>query len=277
MKKDEIITVKSTLGKTRKKPQKPKKQNSDFSMNDNSLDGLKKAMVILPIVIIGVIVLMLIIGINQYNSMFADINMTSQSESSVTKHEDNIDESKLLLIISPDNPLPSDYKIDLESYDEKEFDKSVVSSLKSLMKAADEAGLSLKITEGYVSPEVQHELYMDEVRRLMATEGYGEARAMEEAEKTVPMEEHSEMQSGLAVKFASGKSTEFAESEEYRWLYKNSIRYGFILRYPEGKENSTGFAFDPTHFRYVGKDNATQIRSLNMTLDEYSIYLNSRA
>ena len=120
------------------------------------------------------------------------------------------------------------------------------------------------------------ELYMDQVRKLIAREGYGEARAMEEAEKTVPMENHSEFQSGLAVKFSSLKGSDFVSTEEYLWLYKNSIKYGFILRYPEGKELSTEREFDPTHFRYVGKENAARMRSLNMTLDEYISYLNAR-
>ena len=180
------------------------------------------------------------------------------------------------LIISPDNPLPSDYKIDLDSYDGKDMDRSIIEQLDKMMKAADIDGLSLKVSEGYISAEVQHERYMDEVRRLMAREGYGRARAIEEAEKTVPMENHSEFQSGLAVRFVSMKNSDFASSAEFDWLYKNSIKYGFILRYPEGKESSTDFSFDAAHFRYVGVDNAAKMRSLNMTLDEYVSYLNSR-
>ncbi len=279
MKKDEIITVKSTLGKKKKRgntKRQGKKQNYDFSMNEKDLTGLKRAMVILPILIIGIIVVVLIIGINRYQSMFGNVS-GEDSFQNVSKTYDDDDESKLLLLISPDNPLPSDFKMNLVSYDEFQFDKCIVPSLKEMIGAASEDGITLKISGGYVSPEVQHELYMDEVRRLMAREGYGEARAMDEAEKTVPMEEHSESQSGLCVKFGSSDDEAFSESDEYLWLYKNCIKYGFILRYPQDKESSTGFEFDPTHFRYVGKENAVRMRSMNMTLDEYLVYLDSRA
>ncbi len=279
MKKDEIITVKSTLGKKQgrgRTKKQSKKQNYDFSMNEKDLTGLKRAMVILPILIIGIIVVVLIIGINSYQSMFGNVS-GENSFQNVSKADDDDDESKLLLLISPDNPLPSDFKMNLVSYDEFQFDKCIVSSLKEMIDAAGEDGITLKISGGYVSPEVQHELYMDEVRRLMAREGYGEARAMDEAEKTVPMEEHSEYQSGLCVKFGSSDDDTFPESDEYLWLYKNCIKYGFILRYPPDKESSTGFEFDPTHFRYVGKENAVRMRSMNMTLDEYLVYLDSRA
>ncbi len=275
MKKDEIISVKSTLGKTRKKPEPKGRKHNEINFNEDNTEGLRKAMVILPIVIIGIIVVALIVGINQYTSTLAGMNMSSETESS-TDEAKCLDDKKLLMIVSPDSPLPSDYKTDLISYDGQRVDSGILDDLKKMIEAANRDGISLKIVEGYVSAEVQHERYMDEVRQLMAREGYGEARAMEEAEKTVPMEDHSELQSGLAVRFGSLKGSDFEQTEEYRWLFKNSIKYGFILRYPEGKELSTDFSFDPTHFRYVGIENASRMRSLNMTLDEYVTYLNSR-
>ncbi len=273
MKRDDMIKVKSAPGRNKRKPGK---QKGDLVMTQRDLSGLRKAMIILPILIIGIIILVLIIGINQYSSMFDDIDRGSSVEISNTGEDSSFDESKLLLLISPDSPLPSDYKMDLVSYGNYQFDRSIVDSLGELMDAANKEGVSLKISGGYVSPEVQHELYMDEVRRLMAREGYVEARALDEAEKKVPMEDHSEFQSGLSVKFASSDGGDFAESDEYLWLYKNCIKYGFILRYPQDKEGDTGFEFDPTHFRYVGKENAAKMRSMNMTLDEYLIYLDSR-
>ena len=273
MKRDELSMRKSYA---RRKSDPKVLRYSDTSFSEDNTEGLRKALVILPIVIIGIIVLALIIGIKQYTSIFAGIKMTSEGESTSAEAVDSFDESKLLLIISPDSPMPSDYKTDLISYDGSQFDKGIIEDLKKMMDTANREGLSIKIEEGYVSPEVQHELYMDQVRKLIAREGYGEARAMEEAEKTVPMENHSEFQSGLAVKFSSLKGSDFVSTEEYLWLYKNSIKYGFILRYPEGKELSTEREFDPTHFRYVGKENAARMRSLNMTLDEYISYLNAR-
>lgn len=274
MRRNEILTVNSTLGKSGRKSQKVKRQSTDIHSAHKETAGLKTAMIVLPLLIIAFAVAVLMIGINQYHSMFAESDETvSKNESSVPS---SADESKLLLVISPDSPLPSDYKTDLVSYDGADVDRIILDDLKNMMNAAAKDNLAIKITGGYVSAEMQHELYMDEVRRLMAQEGYGEARAMEEAEKTVPMENHSELQSGLAVTFSSMLTADFSQSEEYLWLCKNSIKYGFILRYPEGKERNTGFEFTPSQFRYVGIQNAEKIRTFNMCLDEYVYYLESR-
>ena len=274
MRRNKILTVNSTLGKSGRKSQKVKRQSTDIHSAHKETASLKTAMIVLPLLIIGFAVAVLMIGINQYHSMFAESDETvSKNESAVPSAAD---ESKLLLVISPDSPLPSDYKTDLVSYDGADVDRIILNDLKNMMNAAVKDNIALKITGGYVSAEMQHELYMDEVRRLMAQEGYGEARAMEEAEKTVPMENHSELQSGLAVTFSSMLTADFSQSEEYRWLCKNSIKYGFILRYPEGKERNTGFEFTPSQFRYVGIQNAEKIRTFNMCLDEYVYYLESR-
>ena len=64
----------------------------------------------------------------------------------------------------------------------------------------------------------------------------------------------------------------FEKTKEYDWLIKNSKNFGFILRYPEGKEYITGYAYEPWHFRYVGKEAATYIMDNNITFEEYYAY-----
>lgn len=84
---------------------------------------------------------------------------------------------------------------------------------------------------------------------------------------------HSEHQTGLALNITtrlSGK--EFIDTEAYNWLKNNAHKFGFILRYPEGKEDITGFSFEPEHFRYVGIDVATKIYEEDITFDEYYAY-----
>ena len=59
---------------------------------------------------------------------------------------------------------------------------------------------------------------------------------------------------------------------------KNAWRYGFILRYPEGGEEITGFTYQPWHYRYVGEEAASRISSLGVTLEEYiSLFYNEEA
>ena len=59
------------------------------------------------------------------------------------------------------------------------------------------------------------------------------------------------------------------DDKEYDWLVNNSYKYGFILRYPVGKEKITGYMYEEWHFRYVGEDIAAEINKLGITYDEY--------
>ena len=65
----------------------------------------------------------------------------------------------------------------------------------------------------------------------------------------------------------------FAKTSEYKWLLKNAENYGFILRYPEDKEDKTKIAYESWHWRYVGEENAKRMNELNMCLEEYVEYL----
>ena len=80
----------------------------------------------------------------------------------------------------------------------------------------------------------------------------------------------SEHQTGLALDINTASlSDHFEETEEYAWLVENSWRYGFILRFPEGKEEITGYQFEPWHYRYVGPAAARVCYENGWTLEEY--------
>jgi len=79
---------------------------------------------------------------------------------------------------------------------------------------------------------------------------------------------YSEHQSGLAYDIKE-KNTDSTDSEAYKWLLTNCADYGFILRYPKNKEDITGYAYEPWHFRYVGFEAAEAIMSNKLTLEEY--------
>ena len=81
---------------------------------------------------------------------------------------------------------------------------------------------------------------------------------------------YSEHQTGLATDILNSKSDYISVNDkEYEWLINNSYKYGFILRYPEGKENITGYMYEEWHFRYLGVDVATKIYEEGITYDEY--------
>ena len=73
----------------------------------------------------------------------------------------------------------------------------------------------------------------------------------------------------------SGKNTAFDCTGDYAWFAENSWRYGFIIRYPEGKDSVTGSGYFPSHFRYVGRTAARVIHDNDITLDELSSFMQS--
>ena len=90
---------------------------------------------------------------------------------------------------------------------------------------------------------------------------------------------HSEHQTGLALDIfctTNSNTKTFKDSEAYQWLLNNAYKYGFILRYPEGKENITGFTFESWHYRYVGTEIATYIYENDITFDEYYAYFTEK-
>lgn len=128
-----------------------------------------------------------------------------------------------------------------------------------LCDASLKDGMSLGVTSSYRSYESQKNIYdsylktngQDYVNKYVATPGY------------------SEHQTGLALDVKSTKSSPFKYTKEYKWMQENAYKYGFILRYPEGLEEITGYNAESWHYRYVGKEIANYIHENNITYDEY--------
>ena len=142
--------------------------------------------------------------------------------------------------------------------------KEAAEKLEEMFAAAREDGIELFAVSGYRSYQRQAQLFDIEVDKV----------GREAAELVVAYPGNSEHQSGLAMDI-SGRSVgftlveEFADTPEGQWLAENAHKYGFILRYPKGKENITGYKYEPWHFRYVGEEVAAIIYEKGITLEEY--------
>lgn len=129
-----------------------------------------------------------------------------------------------------------------------------------MVDAARADGLTLYCVSAYRSYTYQDSLYQNFVRK------YGQASADTYSARAG----YSEHQTGLAADInASSRKDNFENSKEYRWLVENSWKYGFILRYPEGKQSVTGFRFEPWHYRYVGQDLAKKVYESGLTYEEF--------
>lgn len=134
--------------------------------------------------------------------------------------------------------------------------------LKLAQKAKEENHPVLAMSS-YRSYDYQVNLY----KRYVASDG------VEAADTYSARAGFSEHQTGLCVDVYDGKIdyTNFEQSESFQWMQENAHRYGFILRFPKGKEHITGYQYESWHYRYVGVDIATYIHENNITFEEYYV------
>lgn len=148
-------------------------------------------------------------------------------------------------------------------------------ALLKMLSAAEDQGINqMVVYSGYRSYATQSAVYHNKIASLRAQ--YGDSAEIEAAKLVAPPGA-SEHQTGLAVDLTVTKfldydyvlNYDFADTVEGHWLRKNAWKYGFILRYDEGKEEKTTISYEPWHFRYVGVEHARMIYEAKMCLEEY--------
>ena len=180
----------------------------------------------------------------------------------------------LLLLVNPWTPLPEDFVPGelVPVQNDQAVDARAYPDLQDMLGDMSQAGLSPLICSSYRSQERQQELYDNKVQRVMA-EGASLEAAQAEAARWVARPGTSEHQTGLAVDIVSLSNQMLDETQEstpeFQWLAENAWKYGFILRYPSDKSEKTGIAYEPWHFRFVGKEAAEEMHDLGLCLEEY--------
>ena len=184
-----------------------------------------------------------------------------------------IDPASVTVLVNKTHSLPADYvpanlvtPYVLSISDVIQVNQLAADQLKAMVNAANESGVTLYLTSGYISYETQDDYFDDRAGMV------GEA----EANKVIAKAGYSEHQTGLAFDFsdnASGTATTvaFAETDAGRWLIEHAYEYGFIMRYPEGKESITGYSYQPWHYRYLGADVTRAMHEIapDLTMEEY--------
>lgn len=154
-----------------------------------------------------------------------------------------------ILLVNKQHPLPADFKED---------GASAYQALHHLQAAAEVEGFSLPLLSGYRSYDYQVDLY----------QSYVDVDGVENADQYSARPGYSEHQSGLCFDVGEISYT-YGDTQQGQWLAKHCAEYGFIIRYPKGKEHITGYTYEPWHIRYVGKEIATFIMNEGITLEEY--------
>ena len=182
-------------------------------------------------------------------TLAGDPSVSAEISVEVTPHAD-ITYIDGILIANKTFSLPADYNpgIDDEAY----------GALNEMIAAAREEGISLWLVSGFRSYNTQAAIYNNYVARdgVAAADRYS-ARAG-----------HSEHQTGLAFDLNSLDQS-FGTTPEGQWLAARCWEYGFIIRYPEEKEEITGYMYEPWHVRYLGKETAQDVYESGLCLEEY--------
>nr|WP_281941056.1 M15 family metallopeptidase [Paenibacillus tyrfis] len=209
----------------------------------------------------------------------AGVKQTAQTDTKSGKKTDDIqvvaNPADVAVLVNKTNKLPDSYKPqDLvdpnvpftfkEKLEKRKMRKEAAAALEKLFEAAKKDNLPLAGVSAYRSHETQKTVYNRYVQKD------GEAAANKYSAKPG----HSEHETGLAIDVAgsSGKCAAqdcFGATKEAKWLAEHAADYGFIIRYPEGKEGITGYQYEPWHLRYVGVDTAKAIVKQGVTLEEY--------
>lgn len=139
--------------------------------------------------------------------------------------------------------------------------KEAKEAFQELSKKARESNLNIIAMSAYRSYQYQVTLYNNYVKQ----------DGKEEADAYSARPGYSEHQTGLATDVYNQKETytNFEKTEEFKWMQENAYKFGFILRFPKGKEEETGYQYESWHYRYVGKEAAKYIKENNITFEEY--------
>ena len=182
-----------------------------------------------------------------------------------------------LVLINKQNSIPEDYTFQLGTIrGSMQCDKRILEDLLAMLEAAEEDGVNLTICSPYRDLEYQQMLFNRKIKRYM-NRGMSYMEAYQLSSQAVTVPGASEHQIGLALDIVCNSYMSldegFGDTKAGKWLAANSCRFGFILRYPKGKEDITGIEYEPWHFRYVGAPHAQLMEQNGLCLEEYSIFL----
>ena len=195
--------------------------------------------------------------------------MTESEEYSSTL---SVDDWQLVLV-NKQHPVPEDYSFTLGTITgSMKCDVRIIDELMAMLEAAKADGIDLVICSPYRDYNRQTVLFERKIDYYMER-GYSYLEAYKIASITVTVPGASEHQIGLALDIVSDTYTSldtgFGKTDAGIWLREHGYEYGFILRYPLGKEYITGIQYEPWHYRYVGKKSATAIMKQGITLEEF--------
>lgn len=223
----------------------------------------------------------------EYNNTDSDIPEVSNTVADpngeaaqvITNHDSVVldtDPKSITVLVNKELPLlPKDFVpedlvvpnvlFSIKYFDEKKQMRSeAAKALEELFQGATQDNMTLYAISGYRSYLRQYDIFTSNIRK----------QGLEHTKQYSATPGYSEHQTGLSIDVSAKSAnnrldSSFAETLEGKWLAENAYLYGYIIRYPDGKSDITGYAYEPWHIRYVGKPLATYLYENDLTLEEY--------
>lgn len=184
-----------------------------------------------------------------------------------------------LILVNREHPLPSDFAVTLAEVPGGQMDERAAPYLLQMIADAAQDGVVLTVCSAYRDAQLQASLFEREVSSY-EEQGLGREESEQLAGQYVQPSSASEHQTGLAVDLVTDGWSElnegFAQTPAYEWLSENAAFYGFAERYPKGREEQTGVAWEPWHYRFVGPETAETMQESGLCLEEYIAQLKER-
>lgn len=182
-------------------------------------------------------------------------------------------EEYYLLLANAENPLPQDWSIQTEEVQNGyEMDKRAAPAMREMIQAAKEDGVELMLCSAYRSVEKQQQLF-DRSQQAYMAQGMSEEEAYAKTATETASPGTSEHQTGLAADIVTPTyqmlDAGFADTPAGQWLSEHAAEYGFVLRYPQDKQEVTGIIYESWHYRFVGKTHAKLMKESGLCLEEY--------
>lgn len=177
------------------------------------------------------------------------------------------------VLINKQHPIPENYEFNLgRTKATIRCDDRIIEDLLLMLQAAQREGFNLGVRSAYRTADRQESNFNDRIKDYMR-QGLSYMEAYKKTSQVITVPGCSEHEIGMALDITSDNYIPllqgFAETEEGQWLAEHSHEYGFIVRYPLGKEYITGIEYEPWHFRYVGREAAKIMYDENICLEEF--------
>lgn len=202
----------------------------------------------------------------------SDTNQTDRPQAPASTDVRTADDGNLMVLVNKQYAVSRDYyptdmvDIDgsLSTNQNLKVKREAYDAYLSMLADAKKEGLNFAICSAYRSYALQESLYNNSLA----------ANGKEYTEKMFAYPGQSEHHTGYAIDVTSasmnwGLSQNYTDYPDGAWITKHCSEYGFIIRYPKGKEDITGYMYEPWHIRYVGVDAAKEITEQGITLEEY--------